>query len=701
MNKNSRDKCKPSCDVVTFSENQMSTKMLQAMMLKLKGGKISYHNSRTKSTHTTILSLNYIENRLLLLRFRYRLYAYYVNSLSNVNRTLFAKIVQMVDTLVTQLTPEERNIVFDTVPPDPPIPEVFEESGIVFKVVAKRIVGFSYFILTNIKNNYVFETGKSYTFDLSDPTQVGTAFCLSLEKDGVAYDCRYHLTPGQPGATMKVYISRKIPYTHLYVFNRDETNGGSRYEQWGYSYESLYINRDKLVIDDVASATFKTFDTSYLKFVVYEWYGPKIMIDPFVSADPTKPSNPVYLYKNNYMYKLGIGVHYLYLHNYYSLAFLTRNRTTIGFSSEYNRGSKTLDQLFLAGNGLDGTYTFHSGMIRLTITGPFDPISLYNDRYGYMGGLFMIQYSSTSLKSAIPDEFVYTQSGYRYGLDSHALIDPVRFTFQKIPYDTQNEFALAPGVYTWYNTSDVPFTILLGGKTPWITLEGISTTTVNGTTMSDAVLGIGPQGEELVFYYGTVIVRVYGDFGRCSLYTPRTGLSGGGYRGGHGRLVYDETFSNGPSYTAREMIAPTIIPNTAVCNVGLEVFKPISVVTLSLSDYTLNLGDLYRSSVRYGDASTYEMRYQLTSQRYAFAFQGKVTVYGTNATIQTETIGIATYRTIGQAVYPVYVPSPGQSSTSFFVKIGASGASNPLQEFTVVHEQGGSVFTYFMTFSTS
>jgi hypothetical protein len=112
---------------------------------------------------------------------------------------------------------------------------LFEDSGIVFKVVVKRIVGFSHFIITNIKNNYIFETGLFYTFDLSDSTNLNTAFCLSLEQDGVAYDCRYHLTPGQPGANMKVYLSINIPETRLYVFNRDEPTGSIRYEQWGYS----------------------------------------------------------------------------------------------------------------------------------------------------------------------------------------------------------------------------------------------------------------------------------------------------------------------------------------------------------------------------------------------------------------------------------------------------------------------------------
>jgi hypothetical protein len=669
--------------------------MLQAMMLKMGSGKISYHNSRTKSTHRTILSLDYIENRLLLLRFRYKLYYYYVSSLSNINRDLYAKILQMLDTLLAQLTTEERNLVFAIPPPEEPIPEMFEESGIVFKIVVKRIVGFSHFIITNIKSNYIFETGLVYTFDLSDHTNLNTAFCLSLEQDGVAYDCRYHLTPGQPGANMKVYLSINIPTTRLYVFNRDEPVGSIRYEQWGYSYESIFVNRDKLVYDTMTVSSFRTFDTSYLKFNVFEWYGPKIMLDPYVSSDPSESSNPVYLYKNNYMYKLGIGVHYIYLHNYYSIAFLTKNNTTFGISSQYNRGVKTLDGLFLAGEGLNGDYTFHSGMIRLTILGPFDPVTVYNDKYGYMGGLFMIQYSPTSLVTAAPDEFISTNTGSRYGLDSQTLVNTNPFSFQNIPYASENRFALAKGMYTVYNTTNTPFTLLNTGKTEWITIESLPNQVRNGVAITTAVLGVGPKGEECVFYYGTIILRVYGNFGSCSLYSPRKGRTDGGYSGGHGLLVYDETFSSGPSYTGRGLIPPNLPSTNTTSTLALETFKPSSVIELTLASYTLYLGDVYIGNTKYGNSSTSDMRYVLTPKTYLFVFQGTVTLYGTSVIENTYTLGITSYRVVNNIpTFPIYRHASNQT-TAFYVKDTMN------QDFCIVHEQGGNKYTFFMTYQTS
>lgn len=677
------DKCKKKCDIITFSENKMSTKMLRAMMLKLGGGKISYHNSRTKSTHTTIMSLNYLENRLLLLRFRYRLYYHYVTSLSNINKTIYAQILQMLDTLVAQLTPYERDLVFETVPPEPPVPEEFEDSGVVFKVVVKRITKFAYFILTNIKSNYIFETGVSYTFDLSSPTNLGTAFCVSLEKDGIAYDCRYQLTPGEPGANMKLYISKNIPVTHLYVFNREEPNAGIQYEQWGYSYADLFINRDKLLNDTAVTPTFKTFPTSYLKFVVYDWYGPKIMIDPFVSVDPNKSSNPVRLYRNTYTYTFGIGVYYIYLHNAYSLAFLNRNKNTVGISSQYNRGTKLLDKLFVAGTGIDGEYSFHSGMIRLTIGGPFEPMTLYNDKYGYMGSFFMIQYNETAMNTAIPDDFIYTQVGNRYGLDSHTLINPTQFTFQNIPYLSTNRVALAPGDYLVYNPTLISFTLLNRSKEDWITIEGLSRKIVNGVTVVDSDRDIGPNGEECMFYSGTVLIRVRGNFGSCSLYTKRKGLTEGGYRGGYGLLEYDETFSNTPSYTAREMIPPSFTPNTTICTIPLEITpRPIFATILTSNEYSLSINGFFLGAQQIGNANLYDMRLKLLPRSYTFLLNGSVTIYGTNALTNTRTIGLSS---ILYNLYPVY-------SSTFFV--------DPivLEEFCIVHTVGGNKYTYFITY---
>ena len=408
--------------------------------------------------------------------------------------------------------------------------------------------------------------------------------------------------------------------------NKEEDNKGIQYEQWGYSYNSLFINRDKLQMDDVLSATFKTFTTSYLKFIVYDWYGPKIMIDPFVAIEANKSSNPVRLYKNTYMYKFGIGVHYIYLNNHYSLAFLNRNKYKVGISSQYNRGTKYLDQLFIAGSGLDGNYSFHSGLIRLTISGPFDPITLYNDKYGYMGGLFMIQYTENNLKTAIPDEFVSTNTGDRYGLDSHTVMDTSLFTFQNIPYNPVNRFL-----------------------------------------------------------YGPVYIRVRGNFGSCSLYTPRKGPTEGGYRGGYGLLEYDASFSNVPSYVAREMDPPVFTVNTAICTVPIEVTpKPTLTLALSLNEYAMTTAGLFKGSVQQGNINTNDMRFKLETRGYTFLLDGIVTIYGEHALLNTRSIGL---NSILYGLYPVY-------NSTFFVD------SVFLEDFTIVYTKGSVKYTYFFTYQT-
>ena len=342
-----------------------------------------------------------------------------------------------------------------------------------------------------------------------------------------------------------------------------------------------------------------------------------------------------------------------------------------------------MDGLFIAGTGIDGDYSFHSGMIRLTIGGSFQPMSLFNDKYGYMGSLFMLQYNETSINNAIPDDFIYTQTGNRYGLDSHSLIHPTQFTFQNIPYDTANRVGLAPGDYLLYNPTLIPFTLLNRSKEAWISIEGISRKTVNGLLVFDAVKDIGPNGEECEFYSGTVLIRVRGNFGACSLYTKRHGLSEGGYRGGHGLLVYDETFSNTPSYLAREMIPPTITINTTICTIPLEIApRPIFAATLTETEYSFTTNGLYRGAQQIGDPNVYDMRLKLQNMPYTFLLNGSVTIYGMNALTNTRTIGLSS---ILYDTYPVY-------SSTFYV--------DPivLEEFCIVYTKGSTKYTYFMTY---
>ena len=250
-------------------------------------------------------------------------------------------------------------------------------------------------------------------------------------------------------------------------------------------------------------------------------------------------------------------------------------------------------------------------------------------------------------------------------------------------------------MYTVYNTTDTPFTILNTGKTDWITIETLPNQVRNGVAVTTSTLGVGPKGEECNFYYGIVTLRVYGNFGSCSLYSPRKGRSDGGYGGGHGLFVYDDTFSNEPSYTGRGLIAPILPSNQTTSTLALEVFKPISVVELTLANYTLYLGDIYIGNTKYGNSSTNEMRYILTPKNYLFLFQGTVTLYGTSVIENTYTVGLTSYRMVNNIpTFPIYRHASNQT-TAFYVK------DTMHQDFCIVHEQGVNKYTYFMTYQTS
>ena len=180
-----------------------------------------------------------------------------------------------------------------------------------------------------------------------------------------------------------------------------------------------------------------------------------------------------------------------------------------------------------------------------------------------------------------------------------------------------------------------------------------------------------------------MIIHVRGNFGSCSLYTPRKGLSEGGYRGGYGLLEYEETFTNVASYEAREMTPPDITVNTEICTIPLEVTpKPIFATTLTSNEYQLSALGLFLGSVQIGNANTKDMRLKLDTRPYTFLLDGNVTIYGTNALTNTRSIGLSS---ILYDLYPVY-------SSTFFVDPVV------LEEFCIVYVKGSVRYTYFITY---
>lgn len=615
--------CNKVCEKANyhFASNNMSTKMLQAQALKLKtNSKIIYKNTRLHSIYKTILSLNYYENKSLLIRYKYKLYKRYFDDIQNVTQSVRNAMNIMLFTIKSQLSTEEYNIVFDIVVVIPEIKvESFINSNYIFYVVTRILSNVSYFIIKNITDTFVFQPGYSYTFDLSDPTNVGTKFSLSANIDGISYSrLVYSGTPGTPGAILTVNIESLINIYSLYVFNDEERVKNPEsvnylsikkdaYKNWGYTRSFIYVNVENK--KDIISYSYLYKNLKRESFLaVHEINGPKyLMVDP---ADKT-----VQYYKNQYKYTVSYGTYYLYVPRMYPAALLNSGyEDCISFVGlPETKTTLYVKGLQLApGNLQDMSYNFYWGEVALTIYKPFtsankpfnSPFSFYCAYYGFMDGFSFINFSETgdSYGSKYPIyktiNLTVTNNGVSYpttinGITCQSNLNCIKdgintyLSFNNdLQYDKYRKYGLYNGIYTIFNIpKQYPITLLNYEKTALVTLKGLK----DGSTTS----GLGPDNNIYTFYWGTLRITVSGNFGNMSLYSKHQG-----YTGRSDLFVYDAIYDNSGSYLDPLSI-PTITPvasNTQYTPANIYT-DSYSIIELKRADTTIKTYSVFNNNI--------------------------------------------------------------------------------------------------------
>jgi hypothetical protein len=577
-----------------FASNNMSTKMLQAQALKLKtNAKIVYKNSRIQSIYRTILSLNYYDNKDLLIKYKYKLYKRYFDDIQNVSQSVKDGMQLMLTNIITNLkkNPFEYNLVFEINIVEPVVEvETYIDSKLIFYVMTRVLSNVSYFIIKNITQIFVFEPGYSYVFDLSDPSNIGTKFGLSDKMDGISHKGNvYSGVPGNPGATLTIYIEKLINTYSLYVFNDEERIKDvlsenylsikvEAYKNWGYTTSYIYVNvgnkKDVIIEENLYKNLLRE---SVL--AVHEVNGPKyLMVDP---ADKR-----VQFYRNQYKYKVSYGTYYLYVPKMYPAALLNNGyEDCISFvglpetkTVEMVRGLK-----LAPGNIQDMSQNFYYGEVALTVYKPFNQskkkfegaFSFYCAYYGFMDGFSFINFSESGdsygskypvfIKNTVSktENFILnglsdtktrtiSVNGITCQSNLNFVIDGLNtyLSFNNdFGYDPYRRYGLYNGVYTIFNIPEkYPITLINNGKN---TLVSLSSLKADCTTS-----GLGPDNNVYTFYWGTVSITVYGDFGQMSLYSTYQG-----YMGSSGLFIYDTIYDNSPSYPD-PLSVPTITPNT-------------------------------------------------------------------------------------------------------------------------------------------
>ena len=495
--------CKPKCNpVYNLQENGISRKLLISQMIQ-KGVSINYSNSQISSFFTTILSLDYVANKSLLLLLKYKLYIKYFQELISCGKYNAGDIYSMIESIIANLTPLEYKSVFnikDEVAP------VVAADIIISKVFYISVdINRNFFLIKNYNGEYLLPY-LSYEFNLEDPSNLDTKFCLSTYKNNVQIDgILYFGTPGTPGSKLVYTVPGNSLYS-IYTFNSLSDDPYS----WGYAQPILPILTVNTVHSFTSYIPLIMKQISYLS--VYYNNSLKFLIQSsFIDFNTSV----------NYVYTFYYGTYYIEIPKIYSLALLNKGQENkIQYIGDINKSNTAT----IIGTVNDGSYNFFYDRITISIYEPFTPVCLYSQLYGYMGAINSLIFDSSAASSAQPAirtdhpidsnniETVYSQTRVfvDYSNNKMTLNNDVNNTSTSTSYGVYN------GTYIFY--SNLPIAFINKDKEDIFIVSGI-----NG------LKGAGPDGiTNYTFYSGVIQVKILGDFNKMSIYTNK-GYCGGLY----------------------------------------------------------------------------------------------------------------------------------------------------------------------------
>ena len=551
-NQNIMALCK--CNTVyNLQQNGISRKTLISQIVQ-KGVTINYANSQTATVYNTILSLDYVSNKKLLLLLKYKLYMKYLNQLISCGKYNAGEIYSMIDYIIANLTPAEYKLVFD-------IKDAVEEVVAAPVVISKTFyvtvdINRDFFLIQNYNGEYLLPY-ISYEFNLEHPSNVNTKFSLSSYKNNIEVSgIVYTGIPGTPGSKLVYTVPGNTSYA-VYIFNSFANDPYS----WGYAQPLIPI----LSVNQVHS--FSSYiplimnQISYLS-VYYNTSLRFLIQSSFIDFNTSV----------NYIYMFYYGTYYIEVPKIYSLALLNKGQEDkIQYIGDINK-STTSD---IIGTVNDGSYNFYYDTLTISIYEPFTPVSLYSQLYGYLGAIKSIVFDSSAASSAKPEirierkidvnsiETLYGQTKVivDYSNNKMSLNNNSNNTSTATSYGVYN------GTYIFY--SDLPITFLNKTKEDIFIVSGL-----NGLN------GVGPDGiTNYIFYSGIIQVKILGDFYKMSIYTNK-GYCGGLYILNYGS-IYDTYLPH--SYEFTNIIKNTLFDPPVITYTNSILLNPTN--TLFTSSY--------------------------------------------------------------------------------------------------------------------
>ena len=628
--------------VSSIKRNNISSNMLIARMIRSRRS-LAYNNSLSERNHLIIKNEDESANKNLLMllgkdvyeRYFYRIY----RSLNDLEKsTLFNKYINILNSLsideLKQLGEYEETQEEIILTQEQVNRNLLTDPYFIFYCKMGFIGFVGNFAILNHRVDYKLLPGQKYVFDLQDETNLG--FQFSLSEDAFSYrdveNIHFIGTPGTPGAFVVYMPALSINFVSAFIYNKLDPSRKS-YTVFASLVDTLVINITYKAPSVASSYQAKIepniqclVEETDLRIVLND--GIKYVLEP-----------PDFVYIGNMLERYTLS-------RQYGLYFGTYKINISSYSNPFtiiNKGKENLIQVFgdeskksvyylkglnddINDTSLDGSYNFYYGDLFIDVIGDFESVALYSYKYGfnYMENFFI--FSSTCTENAgvrtnYPDlssgliECLFPQSTYDFDVSNEIPFMTFNNNISKIAYNKDKVYGLFNGQYIIQNVPETnPIAFINAGKTDYFYYDG---------TETNKKVRLGPDNEVYDFYYGTIIVRVYGDFGKMSVYDFYYG-----YAGGYKLFQYSDVCDfNGTWTSDREVLTTPSSYDIIEYDVSgnFDLFKVDSYMSFDINSNNLYL-DLSNTEI------TTNTKYSLNvgvyvlmeiPKRYAIAFLNK------------------------------------------------------------------------------
>lgn len=545
-------------------QNGVSTKMLQSKMIQMRK-KLTYNNSRTLHIYQQIFQLNVLNNKNLMVslgtidsgrnRGKLRYDIYFDTLMQNTtNATQRANLEEMRQNIKTNFLSDaekiqlglmsiSQNIIIET--QQEINTRLLTDPDYVFYCKMARVGIVNNFVITNMKGNYVITPEKKYIFDLQDESNLGYQLSFSEERfrffdiEGLTFIG----TPGTPGAFVVYEPEANKQEYSIFVYNKLDTTGDS-FNVFAYIYKSLIIEVDYNNKGDTTGTEYSITTNlecieNHVEIRASERNGPKFVLEPpdFVFMGNILLDR----YSMNKQYGLYYGTYRFYTGDSTNpMTIINRGRDNLiqiygddTYKTEYYL--QGLDDMFPGYDDdpdftLDGSYCFYYGDFYIDVIDDFTSCALYSYKYGFnqMENLLLFSETCTGkagTRTTYEDisqgviECLYPQT--KMGIEFVNDLPFITFNNnnETRSYESSKVYGLHNGQYIVQGIpEDHPIAFINQGKTDYFKYIG---------TDAYKKTRLGPDNNMYDFFHGSLLIRVYGDFGKITLYDFYHGYAGG------------------------------------------------------------------------------------------------------------------------------------------------------------------------------